>query len=320
MHFAGRAIQTFALAGRGNEVKTKKRSGKIMWLLAFFHAETAFGRFIKISTFAVAIAMLFAGLVLAPQTDVAIAVSLLVLAVLWVHGYMDDRRESPVSSPCVAEIRADERRIRVIGGGVDLVLRLASRTLNVNRVSKEFISSDAPGEFQRLRSGSFEWPVKIVTKERAPRDVKPEAPQFEASREEMMRWSDFAPVSPAKPASGAYVVPYAKAATAIEHETAIYWTHPGHGERLLFTVSGPAAQYEAVQRAFSTFSAWLDEEDDARLAIERRQEVEEWQRDWEANRLVEESEQARRRSDAGIEETTAPVLAQASLPAASRRW
>jgi hypothetical protein len=264
--------------------------------------------------------MLFAGLVLAPQTDVAVAVSLLVLAVLWVHGYMDDRREAPVSSPCVAEIRADERRIRVIGGGVDLVLRLASRTLNVNRVSKEFISSDAPGEFQRLRSGSFDWPVKIVTKERAPSDVKPEAPKFEASREEMMRWSDFAPVSPAKLASSPYVVPYAKPVDATEHEIAVYWIHPGHGERLLFTLSGPAGQYEAAQRAFSTFSAWIDEEEDARLAIERRQEVEEWQRDWEANRLAEESEQTRRRGDAGIEDTIATVLAKAALPAASRRW
>jgi hypothetical protein len=275
------------------EIKAKQRkiSGKIMWLLAFFHAETTFGRVIKISTFAVSIAMLFAGLVLAPQTDVAVAVSLLVLAVLW-----------------------------VIGGGVDLVLRLASRTLNVNRVSKEFISSDAPGEFQRLRSGSFDWPVKIVTKERAPSDVKPEAPKFEASREEMMRWSDFAPVSPAKLASSPYVVPYAKPVDATEHEIAVYWIHPGHGERLLFTLSGPAGQYEAAQRAFSTFSAWIDEEEDARLAIERRQEVEEWQRDWEANRLAEESEQTRRRGDAGIEDTIATVLAKAALPAASRRW
>ncbi|WP_156393394.1 hypothetical protein [Burkholderia sp. Leaf177] len=293
-----------------------------MWLLAFFHAETAFGRVIKISAFAVSIVMLFAGLVLAPQTDVAVAVSLLVLALLWVHGYMDDRRESPVSSRCVAEIRADERRIRMIGGGVDLVLRLASRTLNVNRVSKEFISSDAPGEFQRLRSGSFEWPVKIVTKERTPRDVEPEAPKFEASKEEMMRWSDFAPVSPAKTASSPYVVPYTKAVAATEHEIAFYWAHPGHGERLLFTVSGPADQYEEVQRAFSTFSAWIDEEEDARLAIERRQEVEAWQRDWETNRLAEESEQTRRRGEVPAEETLAPVLAKAGQPSpsASRRW
>ena len=116
-----------------------------MWLFAFFQADTVFGRFIKISTFAVALAMLFVGLVLAPQTDVAVAVSLLVLAALWVHGYMDDRRESQVSAPCVAEIRDDERRIRVLGGGIDLNLRLSSRTLNVSRVSKEFISSDAPG-------------------------------------------------------------------------------------------------------------------------------------------------------------------------------
>jgi hypothetical protein len=297
-----------------------------MWLLAFFQADSAFGRFIKISTFAVALAMLFAGLVLAPQTDVVPAVSLLVLAVLWVHGYMDDRRESPVSSPCVAEIRTDERRIRVLGGGVDLVLRLASRTLNVNRVSKEFISSDAPGEFQRLRSGSFNWPLKVVAKERVERDAKPEMPKFEASTDEMMRWSDFA-AAPAAPASSsaqsgssAYVVPYAKAVTTARHEVAIYWMHPGHGERLLFTVCGPAAHYEAMERAFYTFSAWIDEEEEARLAIEQRQEVEEWQREWEANRLAEESEQARRRGDAGIDETLAPVLADAALPSASRRW
>lgn len=291
-----------------------------MWLLVFFQADTVLGRFIKISTFAVAIAMLFAGLVFVPQTDVAVAVSLLVLAVLWVHGYMDDRREAHVSSPCVAEIREDERRIRVLGGGVDLVLRLASRTLNVNRVSKEFISNDAPGEFQRLRSGSFDWPVKVVSKERAPRDVKPEAPKFEASKDEMMRWSDFAPASSATSASSGYVAPYAKAVTGPEHEIAIYWTHPGNGERLLFTVFGPAAQYEAMERAFSTFSAWIDEEEEARRVIERRQEVEEWQREWEANRLVEESEQARRRADAGIDEKSAPVLAKAALPSASRRW
>jgi hypothetical protein len=297
-----------------------------MWLLAFFQADSAFGRFIKISTFAVAVAMLFGGLVLAPQTDVAVAVSLLVLAVLWVHGYMDDRRESQVSSACVAEIRADERRIRVLGGGVDLVLRLASHTLNVNRVSKEFISSDAPGEFQRLRSGSFDWPVKVVAKQRIAREAKPEMPKFEASSDEMMRWSDFAPPSTAKSAASearaasAYVAPFAKVVTAPEYEIAIYWTHPGHGERLLFTVFGPADHYEAMQRAFSTFAAWIDEEEEARLAIERRQEVEEWQREWEANRLAEKSEQTRRRGDAVIDETLAPVLAEAALPSASRRW
>ncbi|MGV7246985.1 hypothetical protein [Caballeronia sp. M23-90] len=291
-----------------------------MWLLAFFQADSALGRFMKISIFAVAIAMLFAGLVLAPQTDVAVAVSLLVLAVLWVHGYMDDRRESTVSSPCVAEIREDERRIRVLGGGVDLMLRLASRTLNVNRVSKEFISSDAPGEFQRLRSGSFDWPVKVVAKERVARDEKPQTPKFVASKEEMMRWNDFAPAAAAETISSGHAARYTKADAVADQELAIYWTHPGHGERLLFTVFGPAAHYEAMERAFSTFSVWIDEEEEARLAIERRQEVEQWQREWEVNRLAEESEHTRQRGDTGIEEAIAPVLANVAIPSASRRW
>ncbi|WP_438392456.1 hypothetical protein [Caballeronia sp. DA-9] len=284
-----------------------------MWLFAFFQADTVFGRFIKISTFAVALAMLFVGLVLAPQTDVAVAVSLLVLAALWVHGYMDDRRESQVSSPCVAEIRDDERRIRVLGGGIDLNLRLSSRTLNVSRVSKEFISSDAPGEFQRLRSGSFDWPVRVVAREKAaPKRIASGAAQFKATTDEMMRWSDFAPALPVASTASGHV--------AAGHEIAVYWTHPGHGERLLFTVSGAAAQYEAIERAFVTFSAWIDEEEEARLAIERRQEVEQWQREWEASRLADEAEQGRRRAGAGLDETPVSILAQAAQPLASRRW
>jgi hypothetical protein len=294
-----------------------------MWLLAFFQAETVFGRLIKIGVCAVAVAGIYVGLVWAPQPDIEVAVSLAALATLWVHGYRAAGRLSHTSAQCVAEIREDERRIRVVGGGVDFVLRLASRTLNVNRVAKQFISNDAPGEFQRLRSGSFDWPFLAMTIDHEPRAASATVTSIESASQ--MRWTtDEATVpSAAGTAAGTAAGPaIADAVPAGEREIAVYWTHPGHGDRLLFSTIGPAAKYEAIERAFSTFTAWIDEEDEARRAIERRQEVEAWQREWEAKRLAEEVGQARRKGDGNADDTPAHMLAAASIvtPSPSRRW
>jgi hypothetical protein len=70
----------------------------------------------------------------------------------------------------------------------------------------------------------------------------------------------------------------------------------------LFSVAGPAGKYEALDRAFSIFAEWIDQEDEARRAIERRHQAEAWQRDWEAKRLAEESDHARRRGESAFDE------------------
>ena len=297
-----------------------------MWLLAFFQAETVLGRVIKISVCAGAVVLIVVGFVSAPQPDIEVAASLAVLATLWVHGYREAGRSSYASALCVAEIREDERRIRVVGGGVDFVLRLTSRTLNVNRLAKQLISNDAPGEFQRLRSGSFNWPFMATVIEHEPGTAS-SAAGLTNKPATAMRWSSNAApeFSSAEPATGETA---ADAVPAGEREIAVRWTHPGHGDRLLFSTIGPAAKYEAIERAFSTFAAWIDQEDEARRAIERRHEVEAWQREWEANRLAEEVGQTRRNTDGNVDRSAdgsaddarLHMLARASLSAPSKRW
>lgn len=292
-----------------------------MWLLAFFRAGTVFGRLIKICVCALAVAVIYVGLVFAPQSGIAVAVSLAVLAMLWVHGYRQARRLSHTSAQCVAEIREDEHRIRVVGGGVDFVLRLSSRTLNVNRMAKQFISNDAPGEFQRLRSGSFNWPFLAMSLDREPRAVLSIVRPTAKSNTEM-RWTSDEASAPSALSAADQVAGVAAAdpVAAGEREISVYWTHPGHGDRLLFSTIGPAAKYEAIEHAFSVFTAWIDQEDEARRAIERRNEVEAWQREWEANRLAEEVEQGRRRGDDNADDTRQHMLGGASVPTPSSRW
>ncbi len=292
-----------------------------MWLLAFFQAGTVFGRLIKISASALAVAVMYVGLVSTPPWDIAIAVSLAVLAALWAHGYRQAKQPSHASAECVAEIREDERRIRVVGGGVDFVLRLSSRTLNVNRVAKQLISNDAPGEFQRLRSGSFNWPFLAMSIDHEPRAAL-SVVRSTVEPTTQMRWSNdqaaesLATEEATGEPTGADNADTADTVTAGEREIAVYWTHPGHGDRLLFSTVGAAEKYEAIERAFSIFTAWIDQEDDARRAIERRNEVEAWQREWEANRLTEELAQERR----GAEDSHADMLDEGSLSSAARRW
>jgi hypothetical protein len=294
-----------------------------MWLLAFFQAGTVFGRLIKISACALALAVIYVGLVSTPPWDIAIAVSLAVLAALWVHGNRRAKQPSHASAECVAEIREDERRIRVVGGGVDFVLRLSSRTLNVNRVAKQLISNDAPGEFQRLRSGSFNWPFLAMTIDHEPRGAASVVRSTVESTTQMRWGSDEGAEScAAEETTGAPIgtddavtATTADTVTAGEREIAVYWTHPGHGDRLLFSTVGAAEKYEAIERAFSIFTAWIDQEDDARRAIERRNEVEAWQREWEANRLTEELAQERRTA----EDSHADMMDGGSL-SAGRRW
>jgi hypothetical protein len=297
-----------------------------MWVLAFFRAEKFLGRLAKILIFAAALALLCTGLVAVPQSDVEIAIALAALVILWWHGYRDSARVSHAAEHCVVEVREDERRIRVVGGGVDFVLRLASKTLNVNRVAKPLISSDAPGEFQRLRSGSFNWPFHLTVSDHAPDVVSTNIAAND------MRWSAATVESTDLSANDAT----ATRARAGECEISVRWTHPGHGDRLLFSVAGPAGKYEAIERAFVTFAAWIEQEEAARLAIERRHDVELWQREWESSRLAEEVAQTRgkndgksdgksdggtdARSDSNIGDPHPPMLARATLPAASRRW
>lgn len=285
-----------------------------MWLFALFQAETLFGRIVKTGTCGAAAVVLYAGLTSTPQSGTQIALSLAVIGALWLHGYREGRRSSYASAQCDAEIREDERRIRVAGGGVDLTLHLASRTLTVNKVAKRFVSTDAPGEFQRLRSGRFEWPFRVLAVE--PEPVS-NAGGF-GSRASAARWVGERATS----ASGTGETTVL-AGEREEREMGVYWKHPGQGDRLMFSVTGPAEKYEAIDRAFSTFAAWIDREDEALRAIERRNNAEAWQRDWEAKRLAEELDHARRRGDGAFDEPDLHMrvtarAAKAIVPL--RRW
>lgn len=220
-----------------------------MWLLVFFKAETGVGQGFKACVFGLAAVALYVGLTTQPPSGVIDAVALLVIGVLCLHGLVTMRRTPSVKAACVVDIRPSERRIGVTGGGIDIALDLASRTLTVRRMAKSFIPSDAPGEFRRERAGRFGWPFSMIP------SSEPEQTRVE-----------------------------------------VRWTHPQHGERALFTITGPSDRYAALTEAFAVFAGWIDEDDEARRAIERRQEAEAWQRDWEAQRLAEEIEEARRKA------------------------
>jgi hypothetical protein len=281
-----------------------------MWLFALFQAETLFGRIVKTGSCGAAAVALYAGLTSTPPSGAQIALSLAAIAALWLHGYREGRRSSYASAHCEAEIREDEGRIRVAGGGVDLTLHLVSRTLTVNKVAKRFVSTDAPGEFQRLRSGRFEWPFRALAVEPEP-NREPNAGSGASSA----RWAGEGATSRSE--TGASIE------FAGEREIDVYWKHPGQGDRLLFSVAGPGGKYEALDRAFSIFAAWIDQEDEARRAIERRHQAEAWQRDWEAKRLAEESDHARRRGDSAFDEPdphlrVAAKAAKAIMPLS--RW
>lgn len=284
-----------------------------MWLFALFQAETLFGRIFKMGVCGAAVVAVYAGLASTPQSSVQIALSLAVIAALWVHGYRESRRLSYASAQCDAEIREDEGRIRVAGGGVDLAFHLRSRTLTVNKVAKRIVSTEAPGEFQRLRSGRFEWPFRVVAGE--PESGGPSVGAVSAASE---RWVGEAQASAS--GTGANTAAGATAAAHGERKVDVYWMHPGQGDRRLFSVTGPAGKYEAVERAFSIFAAWIDHEDEARRAIERRNKAEAWQRDWEAKRLAEELEHSRRRGDGAFDETDPHLRVAVTATASSRRW
>ena len=272
-----------------------------MWLFALFQAETLFGRIVKTGLCGAAAVALYAGLTSTPPSGAQIALSLAVIAALWLHGYRQGRRSSYASAQCEADIREDEGRIRVAGGGVDLTLHLVSRTLTVNKVAKRFVSTDAPGEFQRLRSGRFEWPFRALAVE----------PEPEPNRESNARSGGAVSGASSARWAGEGATPASDTGAAIElageREIDVYWKQSGQGERLLFSVAGPGGKYDALDRAFSIFAAWIDQEDEARRAIERRHQAEAWQRDWEAKRLAEESDHSRRRGD-GIFDETDPHL------------
>ena len=266
-----------------------------MWLFALFQARTLFGRIVKTGSCGAAAFALYGGLSSTPPSAIQIALSLAGIAALWLHGYREGRRLSYASAQCEAEIREDEGRIRVAGGGVDLTLHLVSRTLTVNKVAKRFVSTDAPGEFQRLRSGRFEWPFRALAVEPEPDPESNAASVGALSGASAARWAGEGATSTSD--TGATIE------LAGEREIDVYWKHPGQGDRLLFSVAGPGGKYEALDRAFSTFAVWIDQEDEARRAIERRHQAEAWQRDWEAKRLAEESDHARRRGDSAFDET-----------------
>jgi hypothetical protein len=284
-----------------------------MWLFAFFQAQTPLGRIVKTGVCGAAVVAVYNGLVSTPQSSAQIGLSLAVIVALWLHGYRESRQLSYTSALCHAEIREEESRIRVAGGGLDLVLHLPSRTLTVNKVTRRFVSPDAPGEFQRLRSGRFEWPFRALA-------VEPELTAANA-RAASKRWMGEAVTIPSGTANAAAREAARANATPVgEREIDVYWVHPGQGDRLLFSVAGPAGKYEAMERAFSIFAAWIDREDEARRAIERRHKAEAWQRDWEAKRLAEELEQSRRRGDGAADETPPHLLATARTMTPSRRW
>ncbi|WP_158934583.1 hypothetical protein [Burkholderia sp. S171] len=281
-----------------------------MWLFALFHAETLFGRIVKMGVCGAAVVAFYVGLTSTPPSGIQVALSLAVIAALWLHGYRESKRSSYASAQCDAEIREDEGRIRVAGGGVDFTLHLASRTLTVNKVAKRFVSTDAPGEFQRLRSGRFDWPFRALTIEPEPEPESKAGSFGTVSGASAARWT------------GERAIPSSDTGetTTLAGERAIgvYWKHPGQGDRLLFSVTGPVEKYEAIDRAFSIFAAWVDHEDEARHAIERRQQAEAWQRDWEAQRLAEELEHTRRRGDSPFDETDQPMRMAAKATKAAR--
>src|SRR6266702_4068892 len=111
-----------------------------MWLFAFFQARTPLGRIVKTGVWGAAVVAAYSGLVSTPQSSAQIGLSLAVIVALWLHGYLESRQLSYTSTLCDAEIWEDEGRIRVAGGGLDLVLHLPSRTLTVNKVAKRFVS------------------------------------------------------------------------------------------------------------------------------------------------------------------------------------
>jgi len=271
-----------------------------MWLFALFQAETFFGRIVKTLVFGAAAVAFYVGFTSTPQSSAQVAVSLAVIVALWLHGYREGRRVSYASAQCEAEIREDEGHIRVAGGGVDLTLQRVSRTLTVKRVAKRFVSTDAPGEFQRLRAGRFEWPFGVLTVEP---QSEPNAGSPGTTSGISERWAGEATGSSSNAGIDADTRSRASTAPTGEREIAVYWKHAGQGDRLLFSVTGPAEKYEAIERAFSIFAAWIDSEDEARRAIERRNNAEAWQRDWEAKRLAEELDHARRRGDSHSDET-----------------
>jgi hypothetical protein len=289
-----------------------------MWLFALFQARTLFGRIVKTGSCGAAAVALYAGLTSTPPSATQIALSLAVIAALWLHGYREGRRSSYASAQCEAEIREDEGRIRVAGGGVDLTLHLVSRTLTVNKVAKRFVSTDAPGEFQRLRSGRFEWPFRALAV--APEPASNAGSVRSGSGASAARWAGEGATSTSDIDTGETM------ALTGEREIDVYWKHPGQGDRLLFSVAGPGGKYEALDRAFSIFAAWIDREDEARRAIEHRHQAEAWQRDWEAKRLAEESDHARGRGDSAFDETDPHlrVVAKAAKAAKtimpSSRW
>ena len=268
-----------------------------MWLFALFQARTLFGRIVKTGACGAAVVALYAGLTSTPPSATQIALSLVGIAALWLHGYREGRRSSYASAQCEAEIREDEGRIRVAGGGVDLTLHLVSRRLTVNKVAKRFVSTDAPGEFQRLRSGRFEWPFRALAV--APEPASNAGSVRSVSGASAARWADEGATS----TSTSDIDTGKTTALTGEREIDVYWKHPGQGDRLLFSVAGPGGKYEALDRAFSIFAAWIDREDEARRAIEHRHQAEAWQRDWEAKRLAEESDHARGRGDSAFDES-----------------
>jgi len=292
-----------------------------MLLLAFFKTETVVGRLFKTSVCGLAAIVLYLGLTAQPSSSVLIAVSLSVLAMLFVHGVVHTRRVSPTSAVCVADILESERRIRVVGGGIELMLNLPTRTLTVRHMPKHFISADAPGEFHRLRAGRFGWPFHWRA---GAYDAGPTGPDKATALHEpanAMRWGGKAGVKDVSTRSAdADRLGGRPAGPLSLRQVRVQWLHPGHGERLLFTTVGPASKYEALEGAFAVFAEWIEEDDEARRAIERRQQAEAWQRNWEATRLADEIEEARRKAerDAGSwQEDGFPDAAARALPQAS---
>jgi hypothetical protein len=292
-----------------------------MLLLAFFKAETVVGRIFKTSMCGQAVIVLYLGLTAQPPSSVLIAVSLSVLVMLCVHGVLHNRRVPPASAACIAEVIENERQIRVVGGGIELTLSLPSRTLTVRRMPRHFISSDAPGEFHRLRAGRFGWPFQAHAASYGAGQACPdEAIAFDEPAN-AMRWAGKAAGKNASTGSAdGDRLRTPPAGSLSLREVRVQWLHPGHGERLLFTVAGPASKYEALERAFVVFAEWIEEDDEARRAIERRQQAEAWQRNWEATRLADEIEEARRKAERDTEswpEQEFPDVTARSLPQTS---
>jgi hypothetical protein len=282
-----------------------------MLLLAFFKTETVVGRLFKTSVCGLAAIVLYLGLTAQPSSSVLIAVSLSVLAMLFVHGVV-----------CVADILESERRIRVVVGGIELMLNLPTRTLTVRHMPKHFISADAPGEFHRLRAGRFDWPFHWRA---GAYDAGPTGPDKAIALHEpanAMRWGGKAGAKDVSTRStDADRLGGRPAGPLSQRQVRVQWLHPGHGERSLFTTVGPASKYEALEGAFAVFAEWIEQDDEARRAIERRQQAEAWQRNWEATRLADEIEEARRKAERDAEswqENGFPDAAARALPHTSQ--